>query len=47
MPTLTRLLSLIGLIVVSVVLVMYALSTFVEPTPREITVEIERPDFGK
>ncbi|WP_208974978.1 histidine kinase [Pseudovibrio exalbescens] len=42
MPTLTRLLSLIGLGVITVVLAMYALSTFVEPTPREITVSVEK-----
>ncbi|MDD7909332.1 MULTISPECIES: hypothetical protein [Pseudovibrio] len=42
MPTLTRLLSFVGLIVIAVVLAMYALSNFVEPTPREITVTIEK-----
>ncbi|WP_173645105.1 hypothetical protein [Polycladidibacter stylochi] len=46
MPTLTRLLSIIGMIVLGVVLSMYALATFVEPTPRQFHVEISNDGLG-
>ncbi|WP_310621778.1 hypothetical protein [Flexibacterium corallicola] len=47
MPTLTRLLSIVSLFIISVVLAMYALATFVEPTPREITIEIKNDKLGE
>ncbi|WP_172795173.1 hypothetical protein [Polycladidibacter hongkongensis] len=40
MPTLTRLLSIVGMAVVAIVLCMYALATFVEPNPRTYTVQV-------
>ncbi|GHB28679.1 hypothetical protein GCM10007094_16560 [Pseudovibrio japonicus] len=45
MPTLTRLLSIIGLIVTCAVLSMYLLVSYVEPEPREIIVEIQKEGF--
>lgn len=45
MPTLTRLLSIIGLIVTGAVLSMYALVSYVEPEPRQIVVEISKEGF--
>ncbi len=45
MPTLTRLLSLIGLIVIGAVLSMYLLVSAVEPEPRDIIVEIPTTVF--
>ncbi|KZL17054.1 hypothetical protein PsAD2_03258 [Pseudovibrio axinellae] len=45
MPTLTRLLSIIGLIVTGVVLSMYLLVSYIEPEPREIIVEIQTEGF--
>lgn len=40
MPTLLRFLAVIAVLGVIVVAAMYALATFVEPEPREITVTI-------
>ncbi|KZK77418.1 hypothetical protein PsW64_04597 [Pseudovibrio sp. W64] len=45
MPTLMRLLSIIGLIVTGAVLSMYLLVSYVEPEPREIIVEIQKEGF--
>lgn len=46
MPTLTRLLSIIGLLVTAAVLSMYLLVSSVEPEPREIIVKIEKEGFN-
>ncbi|MGY2050080.1 histidine kinase [Methylobacterium sp. JK268] len=40
MPTLFRFLAIVAILAGLVVAAMFALATFVEPTPREITVTI-------
>ncbi|MDJ1157421.1 histidine kinase [Chelatococcus sp. SYSU_G07232] len=46
MPTLFRFLVIIGLVAGAVYAAMFALATFVEPEPREITVTLPASRLG-
>ena len=47
MPTLTRLILSLCLLGGIVVAAIYALGTFVEPAPRDITVRVQMDGFGR
>jgi xanthosine utilization system XapX-like protein len=47
MPTLSRLVLALALIAGIAVASVYALGTFVEPAPREITLRLKMDGFGR
>mgnify|MGYP001392303198 CR=1 FL=1 len=47
MPTLTRYLTIVLLLAAAVYGTMYALATFVDPTPREMSMPIDRERLDK
>jgi len=47
MPSLFRFLAVVGLLIGPVYRVIYALASFVEPTPREITITVPRDVLNK
>ena len=47
MPSLLRFLSIVGVLIGVIYGAIYALASFIEPTPREITVTVPRDILTK